>query len=504
MKLKQSFYLCIGLLLVLMTLQGVQNLWQISRLGSSVEEMAVANRAALNAVRFWDAFQDSARALRQVTDPVDAEEVAQAQQQYRTSVQALQDALGALQKHDAAFLKEDISELSQQADRWVALARPHVEGSGVTELSSFDSLQEQEDRLRQTIRRLNEHTEAQVQFAVEQGSGRAQWALLLTLAGVALALVVGLALGGMTVRVMMRRLGADAVEVAEVANAVASGNLASQTDLHGVPPDSVMGAMARMKEVLTRTLGEVRHVSRQLADEAAAIADNNNDLHSRTEDQAKALALTATTMQQLGETVSRNAASAAEACALAGEASDIASRGGELVGNAVKTMEGIQQSSEKISDIIGVIDGIAFQTNILALNAAVEAARAGEQGRGFAVVAGEVRSLAQRSGEAAREIKMLIEDSVARVSVGVDQVNQTGASMLRAVEAIHSVTTVMEGVRRSSDEQSGGVRQVGEAVASLDRSTQENAQLAHRSADTADTLRRQANELVEAVAFFKA
>lgn len=504
MKLKQSFYLCIGLLLALMMLQGVQNLWQISRLGASVKEMAVANRAALHGVRFWDAFQEGAWALAQVSDPVDPEEVARAQQQYRTSVQAFQNALGELQKHDASFLKDDIALLAQQAERWVALTRPHAEGDAVTELPSFDSLREQEESLRQTIRHLNERSEAQVQLSVEQGSNRAQLAMWLTLAEVALALGAGLVLGGLTVRVMMRRLGADAVEVAEVANAVASGNLASEFRLQGVPPDSVMGSMARMKDVLTRTLSEVRNISHQLAGEATEISESNNDLHSRTEEQAKALALTATTMSQLGEMVSRNAASAAEACALAAEASDIASRGGELVGSAVKTMEGIQQSSEKISDIIGVIDGIAFQTNILALNAAVEAARAGEQGRGFAVVASEVRSLAQRSGEAAREIKMLIEDSVARVTVGVEQVNQTGASMLRAVEAIQSVTTVMEGLRHSSDEQSGSVRQVGVAVASLDRSTQENAHLAHRSADTADTLRRQANELVEAVAFFKA
>ena len=504
MKLKQSFYLCIGLLLALMVLQGAQNFWQISRLGGSVEEMAAANRGALKAVRFWDAFQDSAQALQQVTDPVDADELAQAQQRYRSSVQRMQTTLAEMQQHDAEFLKEDIPVLSQQVQAWLGLARPHVEGDGVTELPSFQSLSEQEDKLRQTIRRLTERSEAQVQASVEQGASRAQMALWLTLAEVALALVVGLTLGGMTVRVMMRRLGADAVEVAEVANAVASGNLASDIRTQGVPSDSVMGATARMKEVLTRTLSEVRHISHQLADEAVEISESNNDLHSRTEEQAKALALTAATMSQLGETVSRNAASAAEACALAGEASDIASRGGELVGNAVKTMQGIQQSSEKISDIIGVIDGIAFQTNILALNASVEAARAGEQGRGFAVVAGEVRNLAQRSGEAAREIKVLIEESVARVSVGVEQVNQTGASMLRAVEAIQSVTKVMDDVRRSSDEQSGSVRQVGEAVASLDRSTQENAQLAHRSADTADTLRRQANELVEAVAFFKA
>ncbi|MCF8211973.1 MAG: methyl-accepting chemotaxis protein, partial [Rhodoferax sp.] len=219
--------------------------------------------------------------------------------------------------------------------------------------------------------------------------------------------------------------------------------------------------------------------------------------------QASALEQTASSMEQLGSTVSQNAHSAHTANTLANSASDIAIKGGEVVGQVVETMKGINESSRKIADIIGVIDGIAFQTNILALNAAVEAARAGEQGRGFAVVAAEVRALAGRSAEAAKEIKSLIGASVERVEHGTELVDKAGSTMADVVDAIRKVTDIMGAISASSNEQSLGVSQVGEAVALMDQTTQQNAALVEEMAASAQSLKSHSNELVQAVAAFK-
>jgi methyl-accepting chemotaxis protein len=223
----------------------------------------------------------------------------------------------------------------------------------------------------------------------------------------------------------------------------------------------------------------------------------------RTEEQASALQQTAASMQQFGPTVKHNAEGARQANQLALSASSVAVKGGEVVGQVVDTMKGINDSSRKIADIISVIDGIAFQTNILALNAAVEAARAGEQGRGFAVVASEVRSLAQRSAEAAREIKSLITASVERVERGTVLVDQAGATMVEVVSAIRRVTDIAGEISSASTEQSQGVGQVGEAVNQMDRATQQNAALVEESAAAAESLKRQAQSLVDAVSAFR-
>jgi methyl-accepting chemotaxis protein len=240
-----------------------------------------------------------------------------------------------------------------------------------------------------------------------------------------------------------------------------------------------------------------------VASASTQISSGNQDLSSRTEAQASALEETASSMEELGSTVRQNADHAADASSLATEASVVARQGGESVAKVIQTMEGIDASSRRIADIIGVIDGIAFQTNILALNAAVEAARAGEQGRGFAVVAGEVRTLAHRSAEAAKEIKQLIHDSVQRVSIGSDQVKEAGALMDRVVQSIHSVSTLFQQISAASREQSAGVSQVGEAVANMDQVTQQNAALVEEMSAAASSLSQQATELVQTVEVFK-
>jgi methyl-accepting chemotaxis protein len=247
----------------------------------------------------------------------------------------------------------------------------------------------------------------------------------------------------------------------------------------------------------------VRHSAEEVATASAEIAQGNSDLSGRTEQQASALQQTAASMEELGGTVTQNADNARQADTLARTASQVAARGGDVVSQVVGTMQGINESSKRIAEITSVIDGIAFQTNILALNAAVEAARAGEQGRGFAVVASEVRNLAQRSAQAAREIKSLIATSVERVQQGTQQVDQAGVTMNEVVTSIARVTEIMSAISAASNQQSSGVQQVGDAVAQMDRTTQQNASLVEQSAAAAESLKQQARELVDAVAVFR-
>ncbi|EIV0762173.1 methyl-accepting chemotaxis protein [Escherichia coli] len=285
---------------------------------------------------------------------------------------------------------------------------------------------------------------------------------------------------------------------------IAGGDLVKPIEVDG---SNEMGQLAEslrhMQGELMRTVGDVRNGANAIYSGASEIATGNNDLSSRTEQQAASLEETAASMEQLTATVKQNAENARQASHLALSASETAQRGGKVVDNVVQTMRDISTSSQKIADIISVIDGIAFQTNILALNAAVEAARAGEQGRGFAVVAGEVRNLAQRSAQAAREIKSLIEDSVGKVDVGSTLVESAGETMAEIVSAVTRVTDIMGEIASASDEQSRGIDQVGLAVAEMDRVTQQNAALVEESAAAAAALEEQASRLTEAVAVFR-
>ena len=305
------------------------------------------------------------------------------------------------------------------------------------------------------------------------------------------------------IRSLGRELGTEPAQATNVARSVAEGNLAYPFEIKPGDTYSLMSNLKVMQDSLTRVVANVRSSSESLAVACAEIAQGNNDLSARTESQASALEQTAASMEQLGSTVKQNADSANEANQLAKSASDVAVRGGAVVAEVVQTMRGINESSRKISDIISVIDGIAFQTNILALNAAVEAARAGEQGRGFAVVASEVRSLAGRSADAAKEIKSLINASVERVEHGTLLVDQAGATMTEVVTSIRRVTDIMGEISSASSEQSLGVAQVGEAVSQMDQSTQQNAALVEQMAAAAGALKSQADDLVHTVAVFK-
>ncbi|MDH0091942.1 methyl-accepting chemotaxis protein [Achromobacter mucicolens] len=301
-------------------------------------------------------------------------------------------------------------------------------------------------------------------------------------------------------RVVLRPLRA----VGESFDKIAAGDLTVRVEVNSTNEvGALMAAVKRMQESLARTVSAVRRGVDEINVGSREISAGNTDLSSRTEEQAASLEETAASMEQLASTVKQNADNARQANQLAASASDVAERGGSAVAEVVSTMEGISASSRKISEIVSVIDGIAFQTNILALNAAVEAARAGEQGKGFAVVAGEVRSLAQRSAQAAKEIKGLIEDSVTKVGAGSQQVERAGATMQEIVASVKRVTDIMGEISAASEEQSSGIDQVNRAVSQMDEVTQQNAALVEEAAAAAGSLQEQAQRLAEAVAVFK-
>ncbi len=305
------------------------------------------------------------------------------------------------------------------------------------------------------------------------------------------------------IRNVRASLGGEPEQAARLAASIAQGDLTQVVDVRPHDKTSMMAAMHEMQSRLQRTIGEIRSSAESIASATQQIAAGNGDLSQRTEQQAASLQETAASMEELTATVKQNADNARQASGLAHNASEIATRGNDVVSRVIDTMGEINDSSRQIADIIGVIEGIAFQTNILALNAAVEAARAGEQGRGFAVVAGEVRSLAQRSGTAAKEIKQLIGASVERVHNGSALVQQAGATMGEILQAVQRVTDIMGEIAAASEEQSGGISQVGRAVTQMDEVTQQNAALVEQAAAAAASLQDQAGRLRDTVSAFR-
>jgi methyl-accepting chemotaxis protein len=337
----------------------------------------------------------------------------------------------------------------------------------------------------------------------EESEADYQHARTLLITANLLSLLVAVVLGWRVTRSITSQLGGEPGDAAALAQAVASGDLTVHVALKDGDHTSMMFHLSSMQSSLVKVVSRVRHGSEGVSNASSEIAQGNNDLSARTEQQASALEETAASMEELSSAVKQNAESAQQANQLALSASVVAVKGGEVVGEVVETMKGINDASRKISDIIGVIDGIAFQTNILALNAAVEAARAGEQGRGFAVVASEVRSLAGRSADAAKEIKTLINTSVERVEAGATLVDQAGTTMAEVVGSIKRVTDLMGEISAASNEQSAGVNQIGEAVQQMDQVTQQNAALVEEMAAAASSLKSQSQDLVQVVATFK-
>jgi len=377
-----------------------------------------------------------------------------------------------------------------------------MEDSQLVEAGAFllGDFQAPQEEFFQAATALTHYQEAMMATAEKQIDDDSLFAATVTEVLTLLAAVIGVAIAVITARSITGPMG----EAVAFATRVAEGDLTSRVEVKTHDETGqLLSALVNMQDNLVRIVGQVQQGSEGVATASAQIAQGNNDLSARTEQQASALEQTAASMEELSSTVQQNADTARKANQLALNASSVAVKGGAVVGQVVDTMKGINDSSRRIADIISVIDGIAFQTNILALNAAVEAARAGDQGRGFAVVASEVRSLAGRSAEAAKEIKSLIGASVERVEQGTTLVDQAGVTMTELVDSIKRVTDLMSEISAASNEQAAGVSQVGEAVTQMDQVTQQNAALVEEMAAAASSLKSQAGDLQQTVSVFK-
>ncbi|WP_443114137.1 methyl-accepting chemotaxis protein [Herbaspirillum seropedicae] len=394
----------------------------------------------------------------------------------RARAEALKAAEEGFKLADSAIIRTDT--LSMPAAEWVSTMTRIIDTQFVLVNASFDLMR---DELQAKIPRV-----------------RNELLMLCALLGL-------LAAAALWVMVAITRATTSAInDAVRLTEAISAGDLTQHVQINGSDEVArLLTAMQAMTARLSTVVSSVRSNSESVATASAQIAQGNADLSKRTEEQASALQQTAASMEELGSTVAQNADGARQAGELAREAAHVAGQGGQVVQQVVQTMQGLHASSDRISDIIGVIDGIAFQTNILALNAAVEAARAGEQGRGFAVVATEVRSLAQRSATAAREIKELITASVEQVGQGTQLADQAGKTMEEIVTSIRRVSDIMVGINAATAEQNTGIAQVGQAVTQMDTTTQQNAALVEESAAAAISLSGQARELVQAVAVFR-
>ena len=354
--------------------------------------------------------------------------------------------------------------------------------------------------MNRTINELVEMQQKTARADYEESQRTYQLVLAVCVAGLAFGVVVATVLGWLLVRAIVLPLQA----AVKIAGGVAQGDLTQKIDVRSNDETGrLMAALRDMNDSLVEIVTRVRAGTDNIATASNEIADGNLDLSSRTEQQAGALEETASSMEELTSTVKQNADNARQANVLAGSASEVAGKGGVVVSQVVETMGAINASASRIVEIISVIDGIAFQTNILALNAAVEAARAGEQGRGFAVVAGEVRSLAQRSAAAAKEIKILIDDSVDKVHHGTALVDQAGATMTEIVQSVSRVTDIMAEITAASQEQTAGIEQVNAAIIQMDQTTQQNAALVEEASAAAQSLQQEAATLARTVGAFR-
>ncbi len=436
-------------------------------------------------------FPDAAKKWAEINKEIDealefASKVALAQED-QAAVGAARSAMQDIRK---AYVEEFLVLAKKGA--------PHEEVSAVD-----DRVDKLVDKFDESMGKLGANLEKVAQGADKDFDSAASFSRTMTLVTMALGGTLLVVLTLAVARSILHQMGMEVSDAIEVTRRISGGDLTVAVNVQAGQSDSLAASLQAMMATLRTTVQNIRHGADGVATASVEIAQGNQDLSARTESQASALEQTAASMEELNSTVRQNADNARQANQLAVSASGVAVRGGEVVVQVVDTMQGINEASRRIADIISVIDGIAFQTNILALNAAVEAARAGEQGRGFAVVASEVRALAGRSAEAAKEIKELISTSVARVEQGTALVDQAGSTMNEIVTSIKRVTDIMGEISAASSEQSRGVGQVGEAVTQMDQVTQQNAALVEEMAAAASSLKGQAEELVSAVAAFK-
>jgi methyl-accepting chemotaxis protein len=478
-------------------------------LHANSEEHASIQRFAIN---FRGSAHDRSIAIRDVvlsTSPADRQTEAAAIERlaafYAQSAGPLEKLIGTAD--DSAELKRlygSIKDIEAQAVATTKSITEMVEkGDAGAQSLLWSQAKPQYVQWLGAINKLIDFEESRIQAQNKVALDQADGFLAVMLAALVIALACGLGLAWSISRSIVRQLGAEPEALGNAARRVSAGDLHPVPGAAQAPVDSVLASLGVMQASLAQVVGQVRHASDSIATGSSEIAMGNSDLSHRTEQQAANLQQTSASMVQMNASVKTNADTARQATQLATSASAAAEKGGLVVHQVVSTMDDITASSKKIVDIIGVIDGIAFQTNILALNAAVEAARAGEQGRGFAVVASEVRGLAQRSAEAAKEIKSLIGASVEKVEVGSRLVEDAGVSMDDIVVQVRRVSDLIGEISASTIEQTSGIGQVSDAVSQLDQSTQQNAALVEESAAAAESLKQQAARLSEVVRVFK-
>ncbi|WP_206954972.1 methyl-accepting chemotaxis protein [Trinickia acidisoli] len=374
--------------------------------------------------------------------------------------------------------------------------------AGMDQASMVQGVIAASDDLRASLEEAIRYKHTVASARVAESTERFQSMRDIMVAFMAASLVAGAALAWLIARRLSAQLGGEPGYAAHIANRVAAGDLSVRIDTRAGDRTSLLWALKDMRDRLAEIVARIGNSSEAIAGASEQLARGNADLSERTEQEAASLEETASSMEELSSTVRHNADNARQASTLAGAASEIATKSGNLVGEVVDTMRELANGSKRMTDIIAAIEGIAFQTNILALNAAVEAARAGEQGRGFAVVAGEVRSLAQRSAVSAKEIKVLIEASTARVDSGAELAERAGSTMTEVVHAVRRVTDIMGEISAASGEQSKGIEQVSIAVSQMDRTVQQNAALVEEAAAAASSMTAQAGQLKAAVAVF--
>jgi len=509
MKLSRKIPLVVGgalLACAAVALVGFQQLGSAMSAYANVVEVDVAHerQAAVLLADFKTQVQEWKNTLLRGKDPKQLDKYWAAFHKHEADVQVSAKRLSAaLPAGPARELTEKFSSAHG------VMSQGYAKGFEAFKTASFDStagdaaVKGMDREPAELLKAIGERIEADSAAQLQAASAQRNRAVALSLALMLVVTLAGFAGAVLLARQVKRSLGGEPEEVLAAAEAVSAGDLASPLEVPRGAEASVMAGMARMQQSLAHIVGQVRQSSDSIATGSAQIATGNADLSQRTEEQASNLQQTAASMEELTSTVKQNSDTARQANQLASSASQAATQGGVVVSQVVGTMEEITASSRKIADIISVIDGIAFQTNILALNAAVEAARAGEQGRGFAVVAGEVRNLAQRSAEAAKEIKGLIGQSVSKVEAGSKLVDDAGKSMADIVVQVKRVNDLIAEISSASIEQSSGISQVGDAVAQLDQVTQQNAALVEQSAAAADSLKQQAANLAEVVSVFK-
>lgn len=504
MRFSSRLIFCTAAPAVLFVLALLSSLWGLTRTQSDFDAYLSSDQAVVTQLQeLYAQGLQSGQAVRNIVlNPADQQAVqnlrgardaydsAYADVRRRVQGTALEDAVGKLQALRTAQ--------SSEQDKVVVLASQDQQAAtAALKANETPAWRELRGALLQQLQAAREAAQASHE-ATRSAAQRMQW----WSAGLALlAVVVAAALLWVMVRTLRQELGGDPADARAALRRVAEGDLSD--DQRVGKPLGLMAELQGMRQSLRELVQQVQTASAEMLHASSEIAQGNADLSMRTESQASALEETAASMEQLNVTVRQNADNAQTANQLALSASDVAQQGGTVVERVVDTMKGISASSHRIADIINVIDGIAFQTNILALNAAVEAARAGEQGRGFAVVASEVRALAKRSADAAKEIKDLITTSLERVENGSTLADQAGGTMQDMVGAIRRVTDIMGEISAASHEQSSGVAQVGEAITQMDQATQQNAALVEESAAAAQGLRNQAESLLRAISRFQ-